>query len=333
MPTIKTNTKQLDITFNERDTIILADHMPVSEEIRISIKGKFVYFKNTIIELFDKAGFEFKNKTFISDHYLLFEDFTNFEIDVKKNIFIRNAREFLVCDCKDLNHNDIKYKFTFMSNKAKYHRTLCSTIIANLFDKNEIVYSYNTNDMVPHDVISSELLLGTDYNFDLTKYLPEQHFFINHLGKKEPWGAVVNYAASNATAYQFLYSRLYKNSLISIVTEPCFFERGNMLTEKTLMAIYARHFMIWPGAWRLPETVKKLGFDIFDDVLDHSYQYIEHPGMRVVEAFKSNIKFLSDVRLQKKFHQMFSDRFENNLNLAKNITQLIENLKNLNKIK
>lgn len=312
---INPGTNFLNLEFKNNDIIYLNDHMPYSQEIRISIKGVDCYFKNTIIDLFEQKNINYENKKIISDHYLIFEDFKNFNIDVNSNVFINYANMFF----NGVGHlvpDEVKYKFTFMSNKARHHRTLCATVIANLFDKNDISYSYNSG---PNDsLISSELLLKTDYNFDTEKILPDQWYDFKS-GGKPPISEM----------FVFLLETMYKNSATSIITEPCFFERGNIITEKTLMSIYSNHFMIWPGAWKLPETVKKLGIDVFDDVIDHSYQYIEHPGKRVVEAFLRNKPFLDNIELQQKNRDKCRDRLQHNLNLLRDLPTLKKYLSQL----
>jgi hypothetical protein len=317
----------LDIDAAGQDTIFLKDHMPNPADIRISIKNKQHYFKNTIIDIFKDAGIDYEDKLFISDHYLRFEDFKNFEIDLN-NIFIRNANLFIQNKAVMREPEAVLYNFTFASNKCRPHRNLCSTVISNLFNIENICYSFIGH---PNEFLVDELLIDTDYKFDKTKTLAEKFFFMKSTDLvNRDYGHVVDYAKNNAESYNFLYDKLYCNSATSIVTEPCFFERGNMLTEKTLMAIYARQFMIWPGAWKLAETTKQLGIDIFDDIIDHSYQYIEHPGKRVVEAFLRNKEFLNDRKMQEQLRDRHGQRFVNNLELVRDMPKLLANMKSLN---
>ena len=323
---INPDTIFLNSEFKNNDTIYLNDHMPYPQEIRININGVDCFFKNTIIDLFEQQNINYENKTFISDHYLIFEDFKNFNVDINSNVFVKHL-DILFNGVSHFIPDDIKYKFTFMSNKARYHRTLCATVIANLFDKNDINYSYNSG--LNDSLISSELLLETDYNFDTEKILPD-HWYDFKSGKKLSIGVRDLETRSSYEMFVFLWEKMYKNSATSIITEPCFFERGNMITEKTAMSIYSSHFMIWPGAWKLPETVEKLGIDVFNDVIDHSYQYITHPGKRVVEAFLKNKSFLDDIQLQQKTREKYIDRLQNNLNLIRDIPRIKKNLNKLN---
>jgi hypothetical protein len=329
-PAITSHTTVLDETHRTSPVIYLRDHMPPSDEPRISIKGIPQYFKNTIVGLFEQENIDYQNKTFISNHYLIFEDFKNFCIDVENNIFIQSSQQFLSgLDALDTCvEQDILHSFSFMSNKQRPHRILCSSIISNLFSN--AVYSYNSG---PNDtVIASELTINTAWNIDTTRHLSDNWVITGPNQIKTDCSGVTNYGKNNQTNFNFLYDKLFKNSATSIITEPCFFEKGNMLTEKTLMSIYSGHFMIWPGAWKLPETAEKLGIDVFNDIIDHSYQYIEHPGERVMQAFLKNKEFLNDMALQQKTKNQNLKRLQNNLNLVRNVQQLRENLKNLNHI-
>lgn len=325
-PVIDPNTQSLDDRFVNAPEIILCDHMPPPEDIRISVQGKFIPFKNSIIDLFDKAGISYADKKFVSDHYLYLDDF-NVEIDLKNNYFIISSSQFLSKDVTPNLSGDIKYKFSFMSNKCRSHRKLCATVIANMFNTDDICYSYLDQ---PNDFLVSELLFGTEYDFDKSKCLSEKFFFKDGFRNKTNYGAAQPGSSNTGVAYEFMRDKLFSNAATSIITEPCFFERGPMLTEKTLMAIYSGHFMIWPGAWDLPDTAKRMGLDIFDDIIDHSYQHIEHPGKRVVEAFVRNKDFLEDIDKQIEYRSKNLHRILNNINIVRDLAQLKSNMASLN---
>lgn len=318
IPEISPAVKKLDATFKLSEIVLINDHMPYPDDIMISVDGVPCYSKNTIIDLFKSNGISHTDKIFCSDHYVLFEDLSKFLVNINKNFFLKFAKQFVESDASSTIPigEDIQYNFCFMSNKARYHRTLCSTVIANLFNETQIAYTYNAG--INDSMVADELLLGTNYGLDVSKQLPESVYLLPG-DVKDEWGGI-RVTRTPAMMYPRLFDRLYKNVAVAIVTEPCFFEHGNIITEKTLMSIYAGLFMIWPGAWKLPETVKKLGIDVFDDVIDHSYQYIEHPGKRVVEAFLLNKEFLMNIDAQKLARQQYLHRLQNNLDIVRNIT-------------
>jgi hypothetical protein len=88
--------------------------------------------------------------------------------------------------------------------------------------------------------------------------------------------------------------------------------------------------MIWPGGWKTAEVAEKIGIDVFNDIIDHSYQYIEHPGQRVVEAILRNLNFLKNMELQATLRNQNIDRFNSNLELVRNLDLLSEKINLLN---
>jgi hypothetical protein len=327
-PLISPHTQNLSPEIKKEKIIYITDHMPSIDDLRISVKGVPCYFKNTIIEKVKLLDINPSDKIFVFDHYLNFDDFKESGIFTGGFLCVA-ANYFLIHDTSwdtvpDFN---ITKKLTFMSNKSRDHRTLVSCLLANLFDLNEISYTYTAK---TKNNIIDELLLGTDYKFDITKKLPNKWITLDN-DKELDYGDWREYDYLNSDNYfNKLFDELYKNSAISIITEPNFFENGSILTEKTLMPIYSGHFLIWPGGWKAAETAKKLGLDTFDDIIDHSYQYIEHPGQRVVESILRNLELLNNIEKQASLRQQHKDRLDKNLKLVRNIPNLIDAIKILN---
>ena len=192
-----------------------------------------------------------------------------------------------------------------------------------------IAYSWLGHDD-PQNIVD-ELLLHTNYKFD-TK-LGLDSFFVEapeyFSAGKTPAGARAWAMPDISLAFRdYIYQGLYADSTVSFITEPNFFENGNILTEKTLIPIYAGHFPIWPGSYKSAETTKKIGFDVFDDIIDHSYQYLAHPGERIIQAITKNIDLLNNLELQQHYREIYEDRLNANLQLARDVTQLQQNILN-----
>lgn len=121
----------------------------------------------------------------------------------------------------------------------------------------------------------------------------------------------------NACTYQQLLQKpVFEPSCVSLITEPCFFEREAMITEKTIMALYAGTLPIWIGGWALPDNLRRFGFDVFDDVVDHSYQRLEDPWDRAYEAIRRNLDLLRDFDQVKNIIDVSHDRFRHNIDLV-----------------
>ncbi len=97
----------------------------------------------------------------------------------------------------------------------------------------------------------------------------------------------------NSTNYKkLLQKNVFEPSCISLITEPTYIEKEAQLSEKTIMAIYGGTIPIYVGGWRSADSLRILGFDVFDDIVDHTYETLEDPWERVTKAFELNIDLL-----------------------------------------
>jgi hypothetical protein len=82
---------------------------------------------------------------------------------------------------------------------------------------------------------------------------------------------------------------LFHSCLFNIVAETSSQSEANwrsvFLTEKTWKAIMQRQIPIWYGVPGLVEHVRELGFDTFDDILDHHYDTILDEAQRHQSVF------------------------------------------------
>jgi len=106
---------------------------------------------------------------------------------------------------------------------------------------------------------------------------------------------VRNGSFKNAHTYQgLLQTTVFEPSCVSLITEPAFYEKETIVTEKTLMAICGGTVPVWVGGWRIADYMASMGFDIFDDVVDHSYQYKSDPWDRCYYAIARNMALLEN---------------------------------------
>jgi hypothetical protein len=66
-------------------------------------------------------------------------------------------------------------------------------------------------------------------------------------------------------------SWLYDHAWINIVTETQYTESPGIISEKTIFALLSRQIPIIIGYRGMVEHCRQLGFDMFDDIVDHSY--------------------------------------------------------------
>lgn len=86
----------------------------------------------------------------------------------------------------------------------------------------------------------------------------------------------------------------YKFSFVEVISETIFMQPQGLLTEKYFNSVYGFTIPIilsFPGAIK---NIRQLGFDVFDDVVDHSYDLINDPYLRLTTAIDNNIRLLVD---------------------------------------
>lgn len=324
LPVISSLTRAEDLTKLHKTSkiILLTDHMPLVNDIKIHDNHKKTYIKNSYIEIFQSAGIDdYNEKIFLTDHYLKFENLNK--------MFLYNSHH--VINCIDFNREyknfypvikkKITKNLTFLSNKPRPHRILTSMVLANLFKDKQLSYTYIPDTNETQSIIVDELLIDTDYNFS-KKFLEERYFKIYEDNVYVKNQRIANPGTDWKHFRGLVSAGLFDDTALSIILEPSYYEAGVVFTEKTLMAIYVGHFLIWPGGYKSAEVAKSLGLDVFEDIIDHSYQYIEHPGKRVVEAILRNQTILLDKELQEHLRNKNIERLQKNVLMVQNIHQL-----------
>jgi len=119
-------------------------------------------------------------------------------------------------------------------------------------------------------------------------------------------------------------------SAISLITETVNHQQTAVFTEKTLFAILGLTFPIWVGGYKQAEQLQSLGFDIFDDVVDHSYQHYGTLVERCYYAFRKNIALLQNVDLCQELREKHRDRLISNRNLLTSDHLKLKNLEIIN---
>lgn len=79
---------------------------------------------------------------------------------------------------------------------------------------------------------------------------------------------------------------------LEIVTGTLFGESTIFFTEKDLQAIYGCNFMIFNATAGHVKSLRDMGLDMFDDVVDHDYDLIPDPGKRLIRSFENNLHLL-----------------------------------------
>jgi hypothetical protein len=108
---------------------------------------------------------------------------------------------------------------------------------------------------------------------------------------------------------------LFNQSAVSLISEPHGDLIASIFTEKTIFAIMGLTFPIFVGGYGNADYLKKVGLDTFDDIIDHSYQFLPTLAERCYYAFKNNLNILSDLNLAKKLRKDNINRLIKNRDL------------------
>ena len=163
--------------------------------------------------------------------------------------------------------------FNFSINKQRPHRIKLLEMIESLKLTN-FTYSLPWMENPYSNVVPTNYMIGTETQM--------------------PQG-IKSGSIRNSETYKYLLQKnVYEPSCISLITEPTYIEKEAFLTEKTIMAIYGGTIPIWVGGWRNADALRILGFDVFDDIIDHSYESLEEPWSRVTQAINLNLEVLKD---------------------------------------
>lgn len=161
-----------------------------------------------------------------------------------------------------------------------------------------------------HESIRTQILNG----FDLIKTY--QGFDHDDYHIYERYGAKQN---DNIGNFNNRLRPLYRNSFVEIVTESTFAEPSFAITEKTAHSFFGCNFPIVLGGCGIISHLRELGLDVFDDVVDHSYDLIANPFDRVATAIESNRRLLLDADHARQSWIRCESRFESNVAVMRNI--------------
>lgn len=114
----------------------------------------------------------------------------------------------------------------------------------------------------------------------------------------------------------------YENSFVEFVACRLYIEPTMSIDEKFINSVYAQNFPVIIGTAGTVSFYRSAGFDMFDDVVDHSYDTISNPISRLEQAVLLNQHLLTDAAATKQLWQNCRARF------AKNLANAGENMYN-----
>ena len=230
--------------------------------------------------------------------------------------------------------NNKTHTFNFMINKPRMHREFLLLLI-EYFGLSNYTYSLPWKKINVRRSTLKKLINNSLYekiiNDTEIVIAPTNYAFGSEITLDQ---GIKNGNYQNAETYNHLLkTNVFEPSCISLITEPSFFEKETLHTEKTIMAFYGGTLPIWVGGWKLATYARSIGFDIFDDIIDHSYEMFDDPWDRCFNAIKLNLDLLKDFDRVKNFIGQNQMRLKHNIDLIETnpfLTKIIKIVESYN---
>lgn len=197
--------------------------------------------------------------------------------------------------------------FSFMVNKLRGSR---ERMIQSLIKNNLHTNTYT--------LVSSQFV-----NFPAQYYEHDKSVKLN--------SSILNKSYDNITIYNnYTREHVFEPAYIHIITEPGWLEQSTFITEKSVFPFEAGCVPIWCGGWKQPSWFRKQGFDVFDDLIDHSYEDLPTANERLQASIDLNKNLLQNKDLAAGFFEANKSRFEANRNLLRSDSLITKYVKQIN---
>lgn len=262
-------------------------------------------------------------------HFVIFTSLENLEYYLKnKNVTVipwggditNQQKEYQTLDPIIKKNLNSKTTFLSLNRNNRIHRAVLVSLLYGLdLESNGLIswmYKDQVDDLIPKD----------SWVFDDDQQHIKQ-LFENGFKKVKNNQLSINddkdiYKTSNndnVSNFKNVLSNYYQNTFVEIVSETTYTEKAYLLTEKTLNSIYGCCFPIMISGQGSVAFLREMGFDVFDDIINHNYDTIVNPIDRLYSAVNDNLELLSNNDRTKKLWSSCEDRFLNNVNIAKTV--------------
>jgi hypothetical protein len=120
----------------------------------------------------------------------------------------------------------------------------------------------------------------------------------NGMNGGQPDGSVISDTVrlrSNSVNFDKRLRYMYQDSVIEIINGTTFYNpAGYSYCEKVLNSILGMNLPLFSGNRGMVHGMRLMGFDVFDDIIDHSYDVVEDPIQRMFALVQSNLRLLQD---------------------------------------
>lgn len=221
--------------------------------------------------------------------------------------FSRNGERFLPCEKKEISN-----RFLSLNDNTKVHRvmTVSYLLSKDYADNGDFTFNLESETLTkPQDYknftpVPQELV--SDFAVGYKKFKARE-FNLLDLSEydRENIMPIINYNENLLP--------IYETHGVEIITGSMFFEKTPILTEKEIQNIFAKNFPIYINGVGIVRELKNiLDLDLFDDIIDHSYDEIEDHFERIAAAIDRNEHLLNGTTDIQKLWFENQHRFEDN---------------------
>jgi hypothetical protein len=238
-------------------------------------------------------------------------------------LFAENNTRIITNQLEFDNNLSTSHCFNFMINKKQVNRFLCIKLV-EYFKLTDFDYTWSAVDQTfdmseilkELDALGSQSPLDNKTRSAILAPINLTKRFIKcppGLGTKSN-SSVMNYGG-NAWTWKNGLNDLFSKSAISLITESVRYQQSMTFTEKTLYSVLGLTFPIWIGGYNQASEWEKLGFDAFNDVVDHSYQSYNTLIERCYYAFSNNLELLTNKSKSAELRAIHQERLFKNREL------------------
>lgn len=267
-----------------------------------------------------------KHFILVSEQYNLYtEEIKNLSVIYFPTFFPRKeSKKYLTCKEK----NFANKKWVFLNNQPTTHRLFSlSYILSKNLDKHgsisasDYIYTranqYNSLYDLSNDLFRINNWDTLEQGFNNLRSLKfEKVNSLLPISKRSAEDKFWNFLISN---YNDNLLPLHKTAALEIISTSIYFEPIPFFGEKEPNAVRSKNFIIFISSQHTVKKWRELGFDAFDDIIDHSYDDQPDPALRIIEAIDKNQKLLDGAVDLEKLWLDCQPRFDNNL---KNLNSL-----------
>jgi hypothetical protein len=251
------------------------------------------------------------------------------DINVHSIKFIPNSSNLTLSRIQSVFNENKKGKFFLCHNKSpKPHRYAILVLLKNQNILEDVNWSLVSGFKFKDELFFCHLFTKEDTQ----KYNEEIEFFTSIDVKKSEYELQEKWFNPNSTEINVEglphWMRIpekpvtFENSYVNIVTESSFIDSESVvhITEKSFRPFYFYQLPIFVSSHNHVKYLKEIyGFDMFEDVINHSYDDVVDDRNRLFEIMKEIKRLDENKEKIKEFYKKNYDRFEKNKNIIFNI--------------